>query len=207
LRRGFPRDLLTQQLGFLVDVTRAKRRILVGWRPLDVAVDADRAAVNDPPHAAALRRLKQSAHRVRIDGAVLLRAKSRLTVERGDVVDDIDAIAGAVQGFGIAKITLDQLDARRAQSPPRLRIRGAARQGAGAIPPRREIRCQRRAGESGRAGDQCPATVIRDIIRGRRIPAGGVARRSDIPNIFAPHAYPSGRGAPQLMPRIAVPGH
>ena len=52
-----------------------------------------------------------------------------------------------------------------------------------------------------------PGTAIRDTIRGRRIPAGGVARRSDMPNILTPRALPSGRGAPRLMPRITVPGH
>ena len=50
-------------------------------------------------------------------------------------------------------------------------------------------------------------TVVRDIIRGRRIPAGCVARRSDMPNILTPRALPAGRGAPRLMPPITVPGH
>ena len=35
------------ELGLLIDVARPKRRVFIGRRMLDVAVDADRAAVHD----------------------------------------------------------------------------------------------------------------------------------------------------------------
>ena len=54
---------------------------------------------------------------------------------------------------------------------------------------------------------QCPDRVIRDIIPGRGIPAGGVAPPSDIPDILGRRALPSGRRAPGLMPRSTRSGH
>jgi len=45
------------------------------------------------------------------------------------------------------------------------------------------------------------------IIRGRGIPAGGVAPPSNTLSIFGRRALPAGRRAPRLMPRITVPGH
>ena len=53
----------------------------------------------------------------------------------------------------------------------------------------------------------CLESVIRSTIRGRRIPPGGVAHRSLMPNKLALRALPAGRGAPRLMPRITDSGH
>ena len=50
-------------------------------------------------------------------------------------------------------------------------------------------------------------TVVRDMTAGRGIPAGCVARPSDMPNILAPRALPSGRRASAFMPRSTVTGH
>jgi len=48
--------------------------------------------------------------------------------------------------------------------------------------------------------------VMRHIIPGRGIPAGGVAHPSNIPDILGLRAWPSGRRAPGLMQRITFPG-
>ena len=52
-----------------------------------------------------------------------------------------------------------------------------------------------------------PDRVIRGITAGRGIPAGGVATRSNMPNILARRASPSRRRAPAFTPRITRPGH
>ena len=61
-RGGGLRQALAFQLGDLVGVARGERRILVGRRVLDVAVDAHRAAVDDAPHAGPGRRLDEPPH-------------------------------------------------------------------------------------------------------------------------------------------------
>ena len=58
---GVARQPLAFELGDLIDVARHERRILVGRRMLDVAVDADRAAVHDAADAGARRRLDDVA--------------------------------------------------------------------------------------------------------------------------------------------------
>src|SRR5262245_38797291 len=50
-------------------------------------------------------------------------------------------------------------------------------------------------------------TVIRDIIRGRHVPADCVAPSSEMATILGRRALSSGRGGPRRMPRITVPGH
>ena len=49
--------------------------------------------------------------------------------------------------------------------------------------------------------------VIRSITAGRGLPAGGAATRSNIPDILARRALPSGRRPPAFAPRITRPGH
>src|SRR5207247_1955939 len=55
--------------------------------------------------------------------------------------------------------------------------------------------------------DQWPVLADQGPPRGRGIPAGCVARRSNIPDILAPRALPSGRRAPRSGPRSARTGH
>src|SRR4029079_19420840 len=47
LARGRASDVLAFELRLLVDVARTERRIFVCWRPLDVAMHADGAAVHN----------------------------------------------------------------------------------------------------------------------------------------------------------------
>ena len=50
-RAGFARETFAFELGFLIDVAGLERRVFVGRRVLDVAVNADRAAVHDTAYA------------------------------------------------------------------------------------------------------------------------------------------------------------
>ena len=92
-RRGLARHALPFELRLLVDVAGPQRRILVGRRMLDVAVHADRAAVHDAPHAGRAGRLdRASPTAVGVDRAIQVVVEAGLPIERGDVVDDVDAV-------------------------------------------------------------------------------------------------------------------
>ena len=77
---------------------------------LDIAVDTDRAAVNNPPRAASAGGLDHVAHGVRIHRAVLGVFQTRLAINRGDVVHDIDARRRALQARAVAKVTENKVD-------------------------------------------------------------------------------------------------
>jgi hypothetical protein len=53
---------------------------------------------------------------------------------------------------------------------------------------------------------QSPGSVMRHMIPGQGIPAGGVAPPSHMSNLLGRRALPSGRRAPGLRPRITLPG-
>ena len=77
--RRLARQLFALELRDLVDVARLERRVFVGRRMLDVAVDADRAAVHDAPDARGGRGLDEPADGGRVDGPVGLGRNARLT--------------------------------------------------------------------------------------------------------------------------------
>ena len=54
---------LAFELRLLIDVAGRERRVFVGRRMLDVAVDADGAAVHHAPRAGALRQLDDACRR------------------------------------------------------------------------------------------------------------------------------------------------
>ena len=108
--------------GLLIQIARLQRRILIGRRMLDIAVNADGAAMHHAAHAAVCRDLDNAARRFGIDGAILGRSQPRLPVERGDVVDDLDAAHRRLEAGAVAKVADRQLDARLLQALAALRI-------------------------------------------------------------------------------------
>ena len=110
------------ELRVLIDVARPERRVFVRRRMLDVAVNADGAAVDDASRAAALARRSMT-----VPTAAALTArysssrKPGLPIDRGDVVDDLGAVGRARQRIGVAKIALHDRDAVRASASARRR--------------------------------------------------------------------------------------
>ena len=118
---GLARQALPFELRLLVDVAGLQRRVLVRRRMLDVAVNADRAAVHDAPHAGARRRLDELADRRGVDCAIRLVRQPGLPVDRGDVIHDVDAGHGAIERGAIAQIA-----GRRSRCPAASRSRRRA---------------------------------------------------------------------------------
>ena len=98
------RDGLPFHLRPLIHVARPERRVLVRRRALDVAVHADRAAMDDAPHAGRRGRFDDRADRFRVDGVIRAFRKSCLPIQRRDVVDDVDGLGRAADRAGIAKV-------------------------------------------------------------------------------------------------------
>ena len=147
---GVSRNPLPFQLGLLIDVPGTERRVFCRRRMLDIAVNADRAAVHDPPHAARGGSLDHVPDGGRVDGAIFLVAQPRLSVNGGDVEDDLDAGARRPQCFRIANVASSNLDV------PLLEIRrsrSVAHQRANRMPLRRERTGKMSTGEAGGAGD------------------------------------------------------
>src|SRR5262245_10414034 len=105
-----PANLLPFQFRFLVDVPRTERRILVRRRVLDIAVDADGAALHNAADAGPPRNLDDRSDGGRIDGPIDGRGEPSLAVERGDVVDDVHAGHRTFEARGIREIAFDDLD-------------------------------------------------------------------------------------------------
>ena len=81
------------ELRLLVHVAGPERRIFIRRRVLDVAVDADGAAMDDPPRAAGFRRFDHRPHGRRVDRSILVVGEARLPIDRGDVIDDLHTVA------------------------------------------------------------------------------------------------------------------
>ena len=77
---------------------------------LDIAVDADGAAVHHAACAARRGGRDHGADGVRIDHTVGIAAETHLAVDRRDVVDDVHAGSSAMNGRGVAKIAGDVVD-------------------------------------------------------------------------------------------------
>ena len=135
-RRGRPRPLFPFDFRPLIDVARPERRVLVRRRMLDVAVHAHRTAVHDATHAGARRLLDEVSDRDGVDGSIRLVRQTGLSIERGDVVDDLDALHRPA-------------DRRRRRADRRTRMLDGAGQ-------RSEFRSDRRA-DAGVPCDRAPA--------------------------------------------------
>jgi hypothetical protein len=83
---------------------------------LDIAVHANGAAMYQAPDARGCGRLDQIAHRSRVDGAIGRSRKSRLPVDRRDVIHDLDVLGRAIQRGTIVKIADRRLDAAAYES-------------------------------------------------------------------------------------------
>ncbi len=149
---GLARELLAFELRHLIDVARLERRVFVGRRMLDVAVDADGAAVNDPPR----RRLRAAAS-TSPRTAVALTARyvsvemPACAIDRGDVIDDVDAgdrVAERTQDRG-GRPTMSSMPADSSSPRPFT----VAHQRANLTSLRRQRAREVAAGESGGAGD------------------------------------------------------
>src|SRR5439155_7780682 len=123
LDAGFARQPLAFELGLLIDVARLQRRLLVRRWAFDVPVDADGAAMNDAPGAAAGGRLDDVAYGRGVHGAIDVAAKAGPPIKRRNVIDDIDAAGGRRECGRIAQIADPDADAgvrqRRGSGPLR----------------------------------------------------------------------------------------
>jgi hypothetical protein len=151
--RGFACDDLSFELRLLLNVAGPERRVFIRRRALDVAVDTDGAAVDDPPGTACLRRFDHRPHGRRVDRSILVAGKARLPVDRGNVIDDLHAVRRALERIGVAQIASDNLDATgvRPQSLGR-GVRPRTGQCAHVIAPGRQCTGEVTAGETGGPG-------------------------------------------------------
>ena len=156
------RQALAFQLGDLVGVARAERRVLVGRRVRDVAVHAHGAAVDDAPHAGPGGGLDEPPHRLRVHRAVRRLGQAGLPIEGRDVVDDVDAGHSGGERLAAGQVAGDHLHAGARQVGG---ARGLAHQRAHRVAARCEVHGQMPAGESGGAGDE-------DLHRSARIVTG-----------------------------------
>ena len=119
---------------------------------LDVAVHADGAAVDEAPHAGGGGGLDQLSNRRGVDLVIHALGQAGLAVQRGDVVDDLEAVAESRrQRFRLREIARDQWDV--------VPGRCVAPCGSRTIAHTSWPRCFKRAremsaGESGGAGDE-----------------------------------------------------
>jgi hypothetical protein len=116
----------------------------------DVAMDADRAAVHHTSDTGARRGLDHGRHRPGIHCAVLVLAKSGLTVDRGDVVDDLDALGRAFDRARLTNVAGGDGDAVRCQCA---RPSVIAHERNHVLTARGQRTGEMAAGETGRAGD------------------------------------------------------
>src|SRR2546425_7755170 len=110
---GLPRQTLPLELCHLIEVARPERCVLVGRWMLDVAVDAHGTAVDDASDAGARRAFDQAADRCRVYGAVRVSRDGSRSIDRRDVVDNLDARHGCGHHGGIPQIANRQLDTAR----------------------------------------------------------------------------------------------
>ena len=150
-RAGVAGQALSLEFRDLIDVAGLERRVFVGGRMLDVAVDADRAAVHDAADAGARGRVDHVRGCGRVDGAVDLVAEAGLPVHRGDVIDDVDAVGRGSQRVAIAQV------ARHQRDPGLFQRRGCRRldphQRGHHVAARREGASQMPSGKARRPGD------------------------------------------------------
>ena len=114
-RRCLARHAFAFQLCDLVDVARTERRVLVRGRVLDVPVHAHGAAVDDATGACCCGRLNQRADSSGIDVVIDAIGEARLSIQGGNVVDDVGPGGGAVNRRRVTEIARRELDACRAQ--------------------------------------------------------------------------------------------
>jgi hypothetical protein len=153
LLAGAARLLLAEQLGALVLVAGRERRVLVGRRALDVAVDAGRAAVDDPTHAFGRRGVEDVPGALHVHGGVGRRRLSRLSIGGRHVVHDLDTTGRRSQGRRVAEVTQRELHAlgfERAGTG----TAGGPDEPSDAVAPPRERAGQVSAREAGGPGDQ-----------------------------------------------------
>ncbi len=114
------RQLVAFRLGDLVDPVRSDRRRLARRWADDVAVDADRAAVDHAAHAMAPRRLHHQADRLDVDLTIAVVGQVGLAEGAGDAVDGVDSGHGPIDRLGIGDVALAQLDLGqpRGRRPP-----------------------------------------------------------------------------------------
>jgi hypothetical protein len=82
---------------------------------LPVAVDTDRAAMDDAADAAHGRRLDDFRGSIRIHAPVDVDREAGLPVDRGNVIDDIHGFRGGDQRGPIAHVAGNELDAGRCE--------------------------------------------------------------------------------------------
>ena len=129
-----------------------ERRVFVRRRMLDVAVDTDSAAVHDALARRLRRRLDHRADGRRVHRAVLLVAQAGLPVDRGDVVDDVDAARRRALSDGRPRRSpaTTSIAERRERGA---RVAGSRTSARTCVAARRQRPGEVTAGEPGGAGD------------------------------------------------------
>jgi hypothetical protein len=148
--RGSP-EALPFELRALVLVARPQRRLLAGRRPLDVAVNADGAAVDDAADARAGGGVDDVRHRLGVDRVVLVPAGRRLAVCCPDVIHDVDAGEGTGERGTIRQVAGADVDPEIGERR-RARVLAAHERTHG-LPRAAEVARQVAAGEPRRARD------------------------------------------------------
>ena len=129
-RAAASRALLAFDLRALIDVAGPERRVFVRRRMLDVAVDADRAAVHDAADAGPCRLLDELANGRGVDRAIGVGREAGLPVDRGDVIDDVDpstAVASVAASRRSPTVSSMPKPSPKPSSLSRSRLRGGRR--------------------------------------------------------------------------------
>ena len=111
-RRRIASDALAFDFRHLINIAGPQRRVFVGGRMLDVAMHANRAAVDNPPNAGRGGGIDQIAHGRGVDRAVRGRRNAGLPVYGGDVIDHFDVAYGARKRRTILERADHRFDAR-----------------------------------------------------------------------------------------------
>ncbi len=119
--RSVAGNRLPFELRFLVNVTRPKWRIFICRRTFDITVNADGAAVDDAFRTTGFRSLDDGANRRCVHRPVLLFAKASLSIDRSNVVDDLDAVGRSFDCLRVCQISMDHVNLGvRSRSDPDL---------------------------------------------------------------------------------------
>ena len=110
---GVARQSLRFDLRHLVNVAGTQRRLLVRGGVLDVAVHADRAAMDNPMDPRCSRRFDQPPNRIGIHRTIGVGRQASLAVKRRNVIHDLSTSDRLQQRRLVTDVAGGELDSRR----------------------------------------------------------------------------------------------
>jgi hypothetical protein len=167
---GVASRLFAFKLTSLIDIAGPERSVLVCWWMLDIAVNADRAALYDSRHARFGAHLNKRTNRVDVDSPILRLGDADLSIHCRNVVDDVDAIDRSAQRAAIFEVADRHLDASLAQSGCPGRVANQRPHLATASGERPRQIAARETGRSGYEDSQRSATIVTGDPTSCRIP-------------------------------------